>query len=363
MTDTILHTKYRPQSLDRVIGHETAVTRIKGMFAQDRVPNAFLITGPSAVGKTTIARCIAAEINGKPVIEQQTDYKEINLGSERSIEDMRDLIKLSKFQPSGKRRVFVLDEAQALLANHAAATTLLKPLEESGSTKTLWILCSMDPGKFGSGNGKAIANRCSQIVLEPHTDADLLAQAKRIVVGEKMDYLKNTALLETIVQASNSEMRTLANLVQGAQEYYAGLKTKPAKFDPEMLSKVLQSTETNDDRLVISVVAGALTGKYAQVQRALLDVTDPFQFLNRVLWAAQFLLNKEVVNGRHPKVWFTPVNKEIINQLKAVKLTLGHYAAFNECVVNTKIQAQGFAVGATELLSARIYRFIKENAK
>ncbi len=365
MNDTLLHTKYRPRNLTELVGHKVAVTRLQGMLTSGKVPNAILITGPSAVGKTTLARCLAAEINGKPAEQQLSDYKEINLGAERSIDDMRELIKVSKFKPSAKKRIFVLDEAQALLSNAAAATSLLKPLEDSGKTDTMWILCSMDPGKFGSGTGKAIANRCSQIVLEPHSTEDLMAQAKRIVIGEKMGYLKSASLLDSIVQASNSEMRTLANLIQGVSEYYQGLKTKPEKLTADAISQVLQSTESNDDRLVISVVVGALTGSFTKVQRALLDVTDGFAFMNKTLWAAQFLLNNEVVKGRHPKVWFTSTNKAILDALKeaGARPTLGNYAAFNECVVNAKIQAAGFSVGATELLSARIYRFIKENAK
>jgi len=361
--DSLFHTKYRPQTLDKIIGHTVAVTRLRGMFSKGSIPNAFLITGPSAVGKTTLARAIAAEVNGRPVDQQTSDYREINLGSERSIEDMRELIRLAKFKPAAKKRIFVLDEAQALLSNAAAATTILKPLEDSGKTDTIWILCSMDPGKFGSGNGKAIANRCSQFALEPHTPEDLMAQAKRIVIAEKMTYMRSTALLDEVVKASNSEMRTVANLLQGVTEYYAGLKTKPEKFDMDSLIKVLQSTESNDDRLVADVVVGALTGKFGQVQRALLDVTDAFQFLNKVLWTAQFLLNNQVVKGRHPKVWFTPLNKAVVERLKSEPLTLGNYAALNECIVNVKIQAANFAVGGCELLGARIFRFIKENAK
>jgi len=365
--ESYFHTKYRPQTLDALIGHKTAVTRLRGIFASGKkIPNAILITGPSSVGKTTLARCIAAEINGKPVSQQSSDYKEVNLGTERSIEDIRDLIKVARFKPQGKKRIFMLDEAQSILSNNTAATALLKPLEEAGSTDTVWILGSMEPGKFTSGNGKAMANRCStQFALEPHTEEDLMTQAKRIVVGEGMDYMKSSQLLSEVIKSSNSEMRSLANMLQGISQYYDGLKTKPARFTLEQVSKVIQSTEGNDDRLVIDVVAGAMTGKFTQVQRALLDVTDPFQFLNKVMWAAQFLLNKEVVKGRHPKVWFTPANKAIIDQIakSGVSLTLGNYAAFNECVVNVKLQASGFAVGATELLSARIFRFIKENSK
>ena len=66
-----LHSKYRPRTLDEVIGHEAAVTRLRGQIKSGKLRSAYLFTGPSSVGKTTLARCLAAEINGKP-IEQQT---------------------------------------------------------------------------------------------------------------------------------------------------------------------------------------------------------------------------------------------------------------------------------------------------
>ena len=108
------HSKYRPRTLDDVIGHEAAVARLKGQIKSGKLRSAYLFTGPSSVGKTTLARCLAAEINGKPVEQQVGDYREINAGDQKSIDDMRELIRISKFKPAGKKRVFMIDEAQAL---------------------------------------------------------------------------------------------------------------------------------------------------------------------------------------------------------------------------------------------------------
>lgn len=358
------HTKYRPGNLDEVIGHEAAVTRLKGQIATGNLRSAYLFTGPSSVGKTTLARCLAAQINGKPADQQVSDYKEINAGDQRSIEDMRELIRLSKFRPTLKKRIFVIDEAQSLLSNAAAASSILKPLEDAGKTDTIWIIGSMDPAKFTSGNGKAIANRCDQFALEPPTVETMVTFAKRIVVAEKMSYLKSTALLTAIAEASNQEMRNVANIVQSLRDYYEGLpeKKRPEKLDPETVVTVLQSSEANDDRLVVPVVVGALTGQYKKVHRALMDVADPFLFLKKVQWAASFLVGRQVVD-RHPKLWWSPTNRAIVDQLKGQDLTLGLYAAFNEAVIKTQQQAASFSVGAADLLSVSVFRFIKDNFK
>lgn len=356
-----LHAKYRPRNLDEVIGHEAAVTRLRGQIKAGKLRSAYLLTGPSSVGKTTLARCLAAEINGKPVENQIGDYKELNAGDQKSIDDMRELIRLSKFKPSGKKRIFMIDEAQALISNASAATAILKPLEEAGNTDTIWILGSMDPAKFSTGNGKAIANRCDQFSLEPPSIESMVKQAKRIVIGEKMGYLKSSELLTKIAEASNQEMRNVANIIQSIGDYYSGLKEKPEKFDEKVITTVLKSSESNDDRLVVDLVVGALTGQFKMVQRALLDVADPFSFLRKVGWAANFLLGIQVVD-KHPKLWWSPVNKAIVAGLKGKSITLGHYAGFNEVIVNCTQQASTFTVGGCEILSARLYRFLKESA-
>lgn len=355
------HAKYRPGNLSEIIGHESAVLRLRGQIESNQLRSAYLFVGPSSVGKTTLARCLAAEINGVPVENQQLDYKETNAADQRSIDDMRELFRVSKFKPARNKRVIVIDEAQALLSNPAAASALLKPLEEAGNTDTIWILGSMDPAKFSTGNGKAIANRCDQYVLRPPTIENLVAQGKRIVIGEKMNYLKSTALLTKIAEASNQEMRNVANLIQSIRDYYLGLKKKPEKLDEAALAEVLKSSEAADDRLLHDVAVGALTGQFKLAHKALLDVSDPFMFVKRLGWLANFLVSIQVVD-RHPKIWWAPVNRAVVASLKSKNLTLGAYAAFNEMVVDVQMQAASFSVGATELLSARIYRFIKNNS-
>lgn len=362
MEDTILHTKYRPKNVEELIGHEEAVTRIKGMIAKNKFPNAMLFTGPPSVGKTTLARAIAGTVNGKPVEEQGGDYKELNAADSRSIDDMRELIRVSKFKPMGKRRIIVIDEAHQLVANKAAADALLKPLEDSGTTQTMWILCSMDAAKFRTGTtGPALAKRCTQFVLSPHTNSDLLKQAKRIVKGEKLKYLQEDDLLKTIVKRSDSEMRTLASLIGTVSDYYDGLEKKPKELKLDTLLEVLESVEDADEKMALQIVVGALTGSFTNVQKGILGAGDHFMLIKKLMWVAQFLLNVQVMDGaKHPKIMWYGLNRDVHNALKNVKLSLGVYAAFNECMVDISQAASTFSVGADALLSAKLYRFIKD---
>ena len=285
----------------------------------------------------------------------------MNGADTRTIEDMRELIKLSKFRPTNKKRIFVIDEAQQLLSNALAAQAILKPMEDSSSTDTIWILCSMAPEKFGSVTGRAIANRCAQFSLKPPTAEDLYKQAVRIRKGEDMTYVSKDAV-KLVVKSCNNEMRTLAHMMQALRDSYVGMAKKPKELDLSLIPAILSATDSDDNKAVIDVIVNTLSGKYALVHKALLNVGEPFPFINKLLWAAQFQLNVAVLNGeRHPKVWWNDVNKAISSKLKDVKPTLGHLGALNECLVELKQMSSAFAVGEIELISARLFRFIKNN--
>src|SRR6185437_2088642 len=164
LTQSALHLKYRPRALERVLGHSNVVTRLQGMMKSKKLPSAMAFFGPPSAGKTTLGRCVATAINGA----LNSDYREVNAADERGIDDVRELIKTSKFKPQSTKRIILIDEAHQLVSNNAAAQTLLKALEEP-ATDTTWIICSMEPSKFSSTVGKAILSRCTQFVLEQHS--------------------------------------------------------------------------------------------------------------------------------------------------------------------------------------------------
>lgn len=358
---TAFHTTYRPANLDQIIGHDAAVTRLKGIVASGKVPNALAFFGPPAAGKTTLARAFAAGINGLATIGESRDYTEINAGEARTIDDVRQMLQQAKFRPQHKKRVICIDEVQNLLSNKVAADAFLKPLEEP-SKDTIWIIASMDPGKFQTTTtGRAFLTRCSQFILEPHTPGDMLKQAMRIAKAEKMSYVmdEEKTVLKSVVR-SCQEMRTLANLMESLQQYYEGLADKPKKLSKEHIATVLASTESKDEALALAVMGAVYTGQFKVIQRSLLDVQDGFMFISKLLWLNSFVLNTTVLEGiRHPKVWGSTGAHQLANQAKG-KVSLGALAACNASLVEMKGQAQQFATSPEELVSARLYRLIKE---
>lgn len=359
-----LHTKYRPRTLDKLIGQTVAVTRLKGIIQSGKVPSAMLFTGPTSVGKTTLARAFACDLSGKgEIFLNSPDYKEINFSEQRSIDDIRELQKLTRFKPQmSKYRVIVGDECQGLLATPAAANALLKVLEEAKNT--VWILCSMNPEKFQTTTlGKAIANRCVQFNLEPPSNSELLKQAKRICKGEGMAYMldEESKVLKTIVKNSNYEMRTLAQLLEACQQYYDGLAEKPEHLSVADISSVLSSVESSEDKLAQTFLVGLYALQFSVCQKAILDSNDHIGLLNKLSFLNSYLVNSTILGKeKHRKVWHTSANIAVKKQIEKLNITLGQLAEVNTRLVEVKAQAMQFGVGADALLSAFAYSTIRK---
>ena len=362
MSSDALHLKFRPPTFERMIGHEAAVTRMNGMIKSGKIPNALLITGPSGSGKTTFSRAIHHAING---IDNRVDFMDFNAGVSSKIEDIRELIQTARFKPQGKKRVICIDEAQMLLANKTSTNAILKPLEEP-PPNTLWILCSMDPGKFKVGDGPAISRRCTQIILEPHSEKDLIKYAKRIAKGEKMNYVQDEEgkLIKAIVRASNGDMSTVANVMQSAQQYYDGIDgKKPKLLKKDDIAAVLNSVVSSDEDLSVRILTAIYCRKFAETQKALLDVSDPFQLMQCMTRNNLYALNSTVLNGeRHSKVWANPYAKQLMSNISKIDggVNLGTFAAVNEALVNLRAAIMSTGVEVPSLMSARFYRVIKD---
>jgi len=70
-----LHVKYRPVTFDEMIGQEELVKSLQSVLAQPNPPHAYLFTGESGCGKTTLARIISHELGIEPESVMEAESK------------------------------------------------------------------------------------------------------------------------------------------------------------------------------------------------------------------------------------------------------------------------------------------------
>ncbi len=191
----VLARKYRPQTLDDLIGQEALVRVLRNAFARGRVHHAFLLTGVRGVGKTTTARiiaralnCVGADGKGGPtadpcgvcpeclaiMADRHPDVVEMDAASNRGIDDVRELREALRFRPAqGRQKVFILDEVHML--TEQAFNALLKSLEEPPPSIT-FILATTELRKVPI----TIRSRCQTFALKRVPEERLARHFARI---------------------------------------------------------------------------------------------------------------------------------------------------------------------------------------
>lgn len=201
-----LYRKYRSRSLADVVGQEHVTTLLSQALKSDQTAHAYLFTGPRGVGKTSIARILAHEINGLPYDEEAThlDIIEIDAASNNGVEDIRDLRDRVQIAPvSARRKVYIIDEVHML--SKAAFNALLKTLEEPPE-HVVFILATTDIDKVP----ETIISRTQRHTFRRASEAGIIKNLQRIAKGEGASV--DEAALRLIAKHSDGSFRDSVSL-------------------------------------------------------------------------------------------------------------------------------------------------------
>ena len=170
-----LANKYRPRNFAEVRGQDEAVRCLKAYIRNGGLPHCLLITGPSGVGKTTIARILSDKLGC-----QGSDFQEINCAVPEGAEMIKEIPARARYSPNGNAKLYYLDEAQSLTRGGNYAQQALLKVMEDYPDYAYFIIASTDPGKIND----AIKTRCKKIELKP-VGADVLLELVTWAAGEE----------------------------------------------------------------------------------------------------------------------------------------------------------------------------------
>ena len=235
MSYVVLARKYRPRSFDQMVGQPHVVQALGNALAQQRLHHAYLFTGTRGVGKTTISRILAKSLNctgpdGQGGITAQpcgvcpactaidadrfVDYIELDAASNRSIDEIRELIERAAYKPAvGRFKVFMIDEAHQLTKD--AFNALLKTLEEPPDYLK-FVLATTDPEKMLP----TVLSRCLQFNLRPMAPEVLQAQLLKVLQAEGVG--SEPGALRLLARAARGSMRDALSLADQAIAYGGG---------------------------------------------------------------------------------------------------------------------------------------------
>ncbi|MFI5275340.1 MAG: DNA polymerase III subunit gamma/tau [Candidatus Saccharimonadales bacterium] len=178
-----LYRKYRSKTLSEVIGQEHITATLANALKTGKISHAYLFTGPRGVGKTSIARILAHEINQLPYTDDSMhlDIIEIDAASNRRIDEIRDLRDKVNIAPtSAKFKVYIIDEVHMLTKE--AFNALLKTLEEPPK-HVVFILATTEIHKLP----ETIISRTQRYTFKPVPQDKVVAHLKDIAKQEKIN--------------------------------------------------------------------------------------------------------------------------------------------------------------------------------
>jgi DNA polymerase III subunit gamma/tau len=226
MSYTVLARKYRPQKFSEVIGQEHVTRTLQNALEQGRTAHGYIFSGHRGIGKTTVARILAAALNcrssDKPVDEpcgicescteiragNAVDVIEIDAATNRGIDEIRELREAARYRPARDRfKIYILDEAHQI--TDAAFNALLKTLEEPPD-HVVFMLATTQPEDIP----QTIRSRCQHFSFRAVKFDAIVAQLRDLVGRENIEADEDALAL--LAEAGDGSMRDALSILDQA---------------------------------------------------------------------------------------------------------------------------------------------------
>ena len=294
MSYQVLARKWRPNDFSEVVGQEHVVKAISNSLDQNKVHQAFVLSGTRGVGKTTIARILAKSLNceqgldSKPCHKCSTcvsvsegsfmDFQEIDAASSRGVDDTKQLLETVMHMPSASRyKVYLLDEVHMLSTQ--SFNMLLKTLEEPPE-HVIFILATTLPEKIPA----TVLSRCLQFNLKNLTNRQLNDRLSFILEKEKINFDSNA--IEQIARAGRGSLRDSLTITDQAIAFCEGKLTDEevarmlGTLPSDNVFKLIKSIADRDSKSLLNDLneIGQLSVDYFRLMDLVLETLQLLSF-------------------------------------------------------------------------------------
>lgn len=367
--------RYRPKTLDEVVGQNVTVGLIEGMLTEDPLPPAILLHGPTSSGKTTLSRIIPTYSNCQDTetfepcwkcksckaalkmidgVKAHPDVEVINCAGDRGIDMTRHLRERAKFRPRYRYRWFVLDECHRLTPD--AQENLLTLLEEP-PRGTRFILLTTNPEKLKP----TLKNRC-QVFKLGNVDTAVMAKLLRKITKAEGRLLPK----KTCTQIADVSEGVPREALKITEQVLNNLK-QGKKIDPKEAALVVKEvTKYAAPALTRAYMEGIFSANYTLALSAL-DHIDSHEFLiTRAIETIQTVLYQ----------WVDPRRSQLdtgdLRLLRGMELpdteagrkllSLGHAQKLLDTYLNAQERLKGYLVDSKALLQSATMEAIRNVA-
>ena len=320
----VLALKYRPKSFKELIGQDILVETISNAIKLNKIPNAYLFTGIRGVGKTTTARIVAKSLNCKNGFENlcndklcehcesitnsnHLDVLEMDAASRTGIDDIRELIETSKYNPtSAKYKVIILDEVHML--SKQAFNGLLKTLEEP-PPHLKFIFATTEVRKIPV----TIISRCQRFDLQRVPVKNLLENLKKILETENGKV--SDGALALIAKAAEGSVRDSLSLLDRA---LVSQIAEDKEIDENYIRKMLGAADRSKILHLLNLVfQGEQKKSIDHLKLMVNEGIEPSNFLNDLLEIIYFIQQKKSLGSIESDLSISESEDTIIGQIAA----------------------------------------------
>ena len=323
-THKVLALKYRPKNFKELIGQDIMVETIINSIKLNKLPNAYLLTGIRGIGKTTTARLIAKGINcNKDFIQgekcsagefchceeinasKHLDVLEMDAASRTGIDDIRELIESSKYNPtSAKYKIIILDEVHML--SKQAFNGLLKTLEEP-PPHLKFIFATTEVKKIPV----TIVSRCQRFDLHRVSIRNLLANLKKILKIENGKISDGALIL--IAKAAEGSVRDSLSLLDRA---LVTQNIEEKEIDEGFVRRMLGIADRSKILNLLSFIfQGEQKKSLTQLKEMINEGIEPTNFLNDLLEIIYFIQQKKSIGNFDSDLSIPESEQEIIGKI------------------------------------------------